>query len=412
MQEKLKLFLKRTWIILVLIAFLPIYWNIAILNEKQVDYVNNGFFTFWLAGRMQWTGQSPYSPSDWVNGHHLYHSTWIPEKIFGYPLPLALLTAPLGFLPVEKAYILWDLLAQVFIALCILWLSTHWDGLNRQTYAIFVLIATILNGNVFLGLMTGTVTAFFVVFLTLGLYFLETRRPWLAGIALAGLALQPPLLTIVALISLWLLFRRNWKTIGGLVVGGLGLFVIGLFYDPFWVQKFLGVGEDLFSKRLGNQPTIISYTRLACNGNLTCASISYSFIVLILVALFAYLVWKKQAELSPLMAFSAAIALGVLLPPYLWSYDYALLVIPIAFVAFELIRRRETYLHATLFLLVLDVISIASLVLFWLNPDSPALTIQRDMWSIWVALLVLIATWILAFTRAGEKSIQFQPESK
>jgi hypothetical protein len=149
--------------------------------------------------------------------------------------------------------------------------------------------------------------------------------------------------------------------------------------------------------RLGHQPTIISYTRLACNGEMTCAFIAYGFIALALVTLFVFWVWKKQESLSPLMAFSAAIALGVLLPPYIWSYDYALLIIPICYVAFDLIRRRETYVHSTLFLLVFDVLSIIGLLLFWMNPDSAALTIQRDMWSIWVALLVLFITWWMVF---------------
>ena len=403
-MEKVKIFLERWWVVLVFAALLPVYYGIAVNNERNVDYVNNGFFTFWLSGRMEWTGEQPYSSIDWVNGHHANGATWIPNQIFPYPLPLALVTAPLGFFPIEKAYILWDMLAQGLIALCILWLATHWEGLNRQAYAIFVLVATVLNGNVFLGLMTGTIAALFVVFLTLALYFMETRRPLLAGVALAGLALKPPLLTVVMLIGVWLLFRRNWKAIGGIAFGGLGLLVIGLIQDPLWIQKFLGAGGNLLSMRLGHQPTIISYTRLACSGEMTCAFIAYGFIALALVTLFVFLIWKKQVSLSPLMAFSAAIALGVLLPPYIWSYDYALLIIPICYIAFDLIRRRETYVHSTVFLLVLDVLSMVGLLLFWMNPDSAALTIQRDMWSIWVALLVLFITWWMVFRAPAEAS--------
>jgi len=137
---------------------------------------------------------------------------------------------------------------------------------------------------------------------------------------------------------------------------------------------------------------------------MTCAFLSYALIVALLVALFTFLIWKKRDNLSPIAVFSAAIALGVLLPPYLWSYDYTLLVIPIAYVAFELIRRRESYVHATAFLLLLDIFSIIGMLLFWINPDSPMLTIQRDMWSIFVALFVLLATWVLVFSRAGEKT--------
>jgi hypothetical protein len=181
------------------------------------------------------------------------------------------------------------------------------------------------------------------------------------------------------------------------LLGGIVLLFIGLVQDVQWLQKFLGAGENLLAMRVGNQPTVLSYTRLACGGNMTCAMAAYAGIALLLTGMFAWLAWKKRGTLSPLMVFSAATALGVLLPPYVWSYDYALLLIPICFVAFELVRRRESYLHATLFLLVLDVVSIIGLVLFWLNPESSALTIQRDMWSIWEALFVLVVTWWLVF---------------
>ena len=396
-MDKIKLIFSRWWMVIVLAALMPVYATIAINNERSVDYTNNGFFSFWLAGRMQWTGEHAYSATEWVNGHQKNGATWVPNKIFPYPLPLALITAPIGFFPIDKAYILWDLLAQLLIAGCILWLATHWKGLNRQLFAIFVLTAAILNGNIFLGLMTGTFAALFLVFLTLGLYFLETRRPLLAGIMLAGLALKPPLLIITALIGLWLLFRRNWKAIGGIGIGGMGLLITGFIQDPDWLGKFRNVSENLLDKRLGNQPTLLSYTRLFCGGEPLCTFTSYGLLVLILVALFAWLSWKKRDTLTPLMAFSTAISLGALLPPYLWSYDYVLLTIPICYISFDLIRRRESYLYSTLFLLLLDIISIIGLMLFWKNPESAALTIQRDMWSIWVALLVLSTCWWLVF---------------
>ena len=396
-MAKIKSFLARWWIVLVLVALLPVYSLIAIYNERNVDYLNNGFFSFWLSGRMLGGGENPYSSIDWVNNHHVYGSTWIPETIFPYPLPLALITTPLGFFPIKQAYILWDVTAQVLIAGCILWLATRWTGKNRQLYAIFVLMAAILNGNIFLGLMTGTFAAIYLVFLTLSLYFFESRRSLLAGVRGAGRAFKPPLLTITALVGIWLVFRRDWKAIGGIGGGLIGLWVTGLVMDPGWVGKFRGVSSNLLDKRLGNQPSIPSYARLLCSGELICTFGIYAVVALLLVGLFAWLIWKKHASLSPLMAFSAAISLGVLLPPYLWSYDYVLLIIPICYIAFELILRRASYLYSTLFLLVLDIISIIGLVLFWKNPESEALTIQRDMWSIWVAVLVLVICWWMVF---------------
>lgn len=404
MKAKLTQFLERSWMFLALAVMLPVYWNIAVLNEQRVDYVNNGFFKFWLAGQMTWTPAHPYSLEDWAEGHRLNGATWMDEKRFAYPLPLALLLSPLGLLPIETAYILWDFLAQLLIAVCLLWLATHWEGLNRRLYVLFLLVAATLNGNIYLGLMTGTVAALFLVFLTLALFFLERKRDLLAGFFLALVILKPPLVTILVLLGLWLLFSRRWRVIGGMAIGGLSLLVVGLLQDPQWLTKFLGTGDSLLGMRLGHQPTILSYTRLACAGDMSCAMTWYAVIALLLVALFAVLFWKTHSRLNPLQAFSLAIPLGVLLPPYIWSYDYTLLVIPIAYVAFEMARRQKTYIYATLFLLVLTVLALAGLIMFWMNPDSDALNIQRDMWSIWTGLYVLAAAWWLVL-RAPPESV-------
>ncbi len=59
MKARLTRFLERYWMALALLVMLPVYWNIALLNEQRVDYINNGFFKFWLAGRMTWTPEHP-----------------------------------------------------------------------------------------------------------------------------------------------------------------------------------------------------------------------------------------------------------------------------------------------------------------------------------------------------------------
>ncbi|PWH14802.1 MAG: hypothetical protein DDG60_07155 [Anaerolineae bacterium] len=393
MREQLLHFLQRYWMGLALLMMLPIYWNVAILNEQRVDYINNGFFKFWLAGHMTWTPEHPYSLEDWDAGHQRFGATWMDEKRFAYPLPLALLVAPLGLLPISTAYILWDFLAQILIASCLLWLATRWEGLNRRLYVLFLLAAASLNGNIYLGLMTGTLAALFLLFLTLSLYFMENGRDLLAGFILAFIILKPPLITILALLGLWLLFRRRWRVLAGMVLGGVSLLIIGLIQDPQWLSKFLSTGDSLLGMRLGHQPTILSYTRLACAGNLTCALTWYAVIAFALVGLFTLLLWRIHAHLTPLMAFSLTIPLGLLLPPYIWSYDYTLFIIPIAYIAFELIQRYRTYIFSTLFLLLLTALALVGLTLFWMNPASDALSIQRDMWSIWTALYVLAVSW-------------------
>ncbi len=403
-MAKIRKFISKWWFILFLVILTPVYILVAMNNERIVDYVNNGFFSFWLSGHLLPIGGNPYSSLDWVGGHHIFAATWIPEQIFPYPLPLALLMVPLGLLPISTAYILWNFLAQVMIGGSVLWFSSRFPQINLRLFSFIILIAVILNGNVYLGLMTGTIAALFLLFLMAGLYFLEADRPFLSGLMLASLALKPPLLTITVLIGIVMLFQKKWRVLVGICTGLLGLLGAGLMLDPGWVGKFLGAGQKLFNVRLGNQPSIPSFTRLACSGNIDCALWFYALIALILVSLFILLAWHKKDRLTPVQIFSAAIALGVLLPPYVWSYDYTLSLVAVCFVSFELIRRHENYYFAALFLILLDVISLGSLALFWSHPENPALTIQRDMWSIGVGIYILLATYGIILTEKPVKN--------
>lgn len=405
-MDGIKAFMARWWMVVVLLAALPLFYLFALGVPFALD---SSFFTFWLAGHMNWTGEHPYDSAAWVGAHQPNGVTWIPNQIFPYPLPLALLMAPLGLLPMAQSFVIWTVVSQVLIAASILTLATLWEGRNKQFFAILIVVAFLLNSNIRLLFQTGSITALFLLFVLIALYLQQKGHDFFAGMALALLALKPSFLIIAALIGFWLLLQRNWKMIGGGIAGGLLLFVVGLIQDVNWVSKFRGASENLFSLRVGSQPTIVSYTRLACGGEMTCTIASYAVIALLLVALYAWLVWKKRNSLTPLSVFSAALALGVLLPPYIWSYDYVLLVIPVCYICFEGIQRARKFLLPTLFLLLLDGLSFTMIVLFTFNPESSALTIQRDMWSIWVGILVLVTTWWMVFrgkdVRTAEKSV-------
>src|ERR1035437_9377936 len=85
---------RKIFIFLVLLT--PLFILSAFMFATSVDHLNGDFFTFWLAGRMNWTNQNPYLSNLWISGHHQYGASWIANDIFPYPLPLAILLAPFG----------------------------------------------------------------------------------------------------------------------------------------------------------------------------------------------------------------------------------------------------------------------------------------------------------------------------
>src|SRR5215831_2991187 len=90
--------LRRQWVLLglALLAAAPL---MVLLSARSLDLLgsdNTDFYTFWLAARMNWTGQNPYAAADWLAASRADHVPWIPNPIFPYPLPLATLLAPVG----------------------------------------------------------------------------------------------------------------------------------------------------------------------------------------------------------------------------------------------------------------------------------------------------------------------------
>src|SRR5262245_11735010 len=78
----------------------------SMLSEHIVSrhpMANTDFFTFWAAGHLIAARQNPYDTAEWVATHQAAGSTSMPNPTFVYPLPLALLFAPLGILSVATA---------------------------------------------------------------------------------------------------------------------------------------------------------------------------------------------------------------------------------------------------------------------------------------------------------------------
>ena len=98
--------LKKYWIFIAFPLLAALTTLVAIRIINSIDYHNNDFFTFWLAGHLVATGGNPYASAQWVAGHHEFGVTWIPNQAYVYPLPLSLLFVPLGLLSLKQAYTL------------------------------------------------------------------------------------------------------------------------------------------------------------------------------------------------------------------------------------------------------------------------------------------------------------------
>ena len=331
---------------------------------------------------MMWTGENPYNSTQWLAEHHAFGATWTPNETFLYPLPLAFFMAPLGWLPLGQAYIVWQIISQIILALAVWWLIRHWNRQAQRLLFLPLMIFLLFFGPVYLTLQIGSIGPLALAAIVCTIFLMERDQSLLAGVVLSLTILKPPQgLTLLILAGIWFLARRDWKAIIGVALGGIILLIIGMARDPLWLIKFRGASTVVLGQTLGVDSNIFSFTYLACNQNLPCMWIAGTLGAILILAGGGYFLWHERLRLNTWEAFNIIIPLGFISTIYLWSYDQLIYVIPIVWIDGTLIERTKSYIHGFIFLIILDVLSIYSLLA---QADT-----HKDLLSIINTILVL-----------------------
>ena len=372
-----------------MILLAMIFYFKALQNYTHQDYTNSNFFFFWLSGHMMWTGQNPYDQTQWLAGHDAFGVIWRPNKIFPYPLPLAFLMAPLGLLSLGQAYLAWQIVSEIIMAVTIFWLIRHWQGQAQRLLFLPLVIFLLFFGPVYLTLQIGSVGALALVTVLLGILLLEQGQPLWAGMVLSLTLLKPPQgLTLLILAGIWFLARRDWKAILGVFLGGIVLLIAGMIRDPLWVIKFRSASAVVLDRTMGIDSNIYSFAYLACNQNVTCMWITGTLGSILILAAGGYYLWRNHDRFTAWEAFNIIIPLGFISTIYLWSYDQLLYVIPIVWIAGTLVERTKSHILVFIFLITLDALSFYSL-LVQANTGKDLLSIINTILILGPCLLLL-----------------------
>lgn len=311
-------------------------WLISIwLGPGKVDLarqvIGADYLQFYAAGQTLRQGQSAqlYDTEFQANleqeiiGPELqsYHA-------FITPPFLAWLFVPFSLLPYTLSFTLWSLLG-----LLLLWLSLHWlgqadlktFGLVMTWYPIFAAITFGQNSLLSLGILS--------------LVYVLWRKGhhWQAGLAASLVLYKPQLALGIGL--LWLLeWRRDWKALAGLTLGGATLATLCFLLLPdaslAYVQFARTVLPDLpswASFPLWHLHTVRGFFRLLLPETLP----GFKWLADGLTAILAllgtwvfYRLWKSLRAESDLL-FGAAICLTLWITPHAMIYDWAILLIPL-----------------------------------------------------------------------------------
>ncbi len=251
---------------------------------------------------------------------------------FPYPPWYALSTFYLGLMPARSAALLWFELNLVMLFLCI-WLLT--DGVPGRLrliafpLALFFLpvLGALSVGQYDFPVLLGT---------SLLVYSLRREHVPLTVLGINLLTFKPHIGGLILFAALgWLVFsnrdlgRRVFRPL--LAVAGL-LFLTGFIADPRWIVSYPAMllnyqneGNVSACSECASLPVWLS--RWFLDGSLTSAA----WIAVVLLILLVLLFYALRASLkSPELLLCAALLVTLVVSPYLYNYDYLLLLVPFA----------------------------------------------------------------------------------
>ncbi|MCU0948476.1 MAG: DUF2029 domain-containing protein [Porphyrobacter sp.] len=288
-----------------------------ITAPRQMD-----FMAFWAAGKLTLAG-TPQAAFD-IAVHDRLQRTLVEfdgKMPFAYPPPFLLMVTPFALLPYGIAALVWAGLTYAFFIVAV----RQFAPVGGWTAAAFppVLINGIIAQN---GLLTG---GFFVW----GMALLQ-RRPLAAGLVLGCLVIKPHL---GVLLPLALAAGGHWRAFAGAAAASLGLVLLALLvlgiapYQGFIEQ--MPLFSAIAAKGLVGWHKMASvYAALRLAGAGPVLAWSAHIAIACAAALIVALVWRSNT--MALDAKAAMLAAGsVLISPYIYLYDTALLVLPFIWLA-------------------------------------------------------------------------------
>ncbi len=387
------------------LALIAVLWLIAQRIVLSLHYADSDFFTFWLGGRFVVSGLDPYDPAIWTAAHGQYGAVWIPNPAFVYPLPLAILMAPLGAIDLLTAYQVWIVLSALMI------LAACWLVFGRPTRPVDIpfvvpwLAGALLFRPVIVTLRNGQLGGVLLFVLVLGCSLAADCRDLRAGIVLGLLSLKPALgLPVLGLLVLWMMMRHRWRVVAGALACLTFLFLLGWVDDPQWVSRLAGSGSPKLFFNLGYFPTAWGLGTALCAGRGGCSVWLGGVLAAAGVLAAGAALYLKRSTLQTWDAASLLVPAALFASPYVGVYDLLLLLLPIGASLRRLRDRGAPYLVVASLPIWIDLVSLALILV--------AARIGLDLWSATLDLLALALAWVaIGLPPFGDRAATAQPAS-
>jgi hypothetical protein len=216
---------------------------------------------------------------------------------------------------------------------------------------------------------SGQIMGFLLLPLAIAIRLFRNGKWFAGGLLLSILSLKPSIgFPLLLLTGLWLLFRKQWKAIWGMICGGLMLVLMGALVNTRWVLDYVKVSDNSFHRFFGLQPTLWGVVAKIVKTESRTLIIGFIGMVLI-VAIEAYLFWRNRSKLEPFAVLANIVAATLLIAPYSWNYDQVLLAIPIIFLLISISIRYGNVWAAVFMIGVVGLAFGLVVVAYWVGHD-------------------------------------------
>src|SRR5206468_7276956 len=198
------------------------------------------FLEYWSSARLLLDGKNPYSPQEQlVLQRSVVPNTTRPLMMWNPPWTLFFIL-PFGLFSFSLAQLLWFILLLTCLLVCSAQLWRIYGGPAERYRIAWLTCFSVVP--TYLTLYVTQIDPLVLLGIVGFLHFYERKQWWLAGLALALIAIKPHLVYIfwVALI-VWILEKRQWRVILGGAAGGAVAIIIPLMFVPGIFAQYFGL---------------------------------------------------------------------------------------------------------------------------------------------------------------------------
>ncbi|MGZ9164810.1 MAG: glycosyltransferase family 87 protein [Anaerolineales bacterium] len=321
-----------------------------------------------------------------------------PEKFFlarfPYPPWYALSTFYLGLVPPKAAATLWFELNLVMLFFSIWFLTDGWPPRSRLiTFPLALFFLPVLGalsvGQYDFPVLLGT---------SMLMYSLRKEKVALTTLGAVLLTFKPHIGALILLSALIHLVLRgdNYgrRALRSILIAGVFLFIVGFVADPAWpvsypnmLLNYQNEGNVTACSECASLPLWLS--RWLFDGSLTKAAVIAVLLLTVLILLFFSN--RNMLLSSPALLLTSALVITLLGSPYLYNYDFILLLVPFA----VLINSNQDFIYHIVVIICYLVPTFA--IAFWGRAGNISL----------ITVTILIA--FLLYLRAKKQALTFLP---